>query len=113
MHILNKSTREMRVMISYKDYTELKPYWDYQRKIEYNKEQLRNKIQYVMEDLEDYNNELVTDERDYIHIDHDELFVHFWNMIDFDDMEDPPRAWIPKNKVYQVEGELEGRLLNK
>ena len=58
-----------------------------------------------------HNNEIVTDERDLIDIDQDELFVHFWNMIDYADMEDPPRAWIPKNKVYQVEGELEGRLL--
>ena len=111
MHSLNKSTRELREMISFKDYTELKPYWDYQRKIEFNKEQLKDKLQHIIQDLDEYNNELVTDERDLIDIDQDELLVHFWNMIDLADMEDPPRAWIPKNKVYQVEGELEGRLL--
>lgn len=112
MHLLNTSgTRENYKMISVKDYTDLKPYWDHQRKIEYNKEQLKDQIQYVMQDLDDYNNELVTDERDYVHIDADEMFIHFWNMIDYADMKDPPKAWIPQNKNYQIEGELEGYLL--
>lgn len=111
MQSLNNSSRENRGMISIKDYTDLKPYWDHQRKIEYNKEQLRNQIMYVMEDLHQYNNELVTDERDYIFIDEDQMFEHFWNMIDYSDMKEPPKAWIPQNTMYQIEGELHGRLV--
>ena len=82
-------------MISKSSYTEMKEYWDYQRKIEYNKEQILDQLQHVHDDL-DSN----TIER---------MFSEIWDYQDPEDYEDPPRGWIPKNEQYQIEGELKGR----
>lgn len=80
-------------MITKEDYIKFKPYWDYQRKVEYNREQLEDKLYSV---------------EDYFVESQQEMFDHLWNSIDTEDYEDPPRAWIPKNSKYQVEGEASG-----
>jgi len=80
-------------MITKKDYIEFKPYWDYQRKVEYNREQLEDKLYSV---------------EDYFVESQPEMFEQLWNLIDPEEYETPPRAWIPKNTQYQVEGETSG-----
>jgi len=94
-------------MISSKSYLDLQPYWDYQRKLEYNKEQLFNYVERLIEESVEFNEEFVTDSRDEIHLDKDELFVQLWNQIDTTEMMDPPKDWIPKNPQYQIEGETQ------
>lgn len=83
-------------MISKSSYVEMKEYWDYQRKIEYNREQLLDQLQDVHDDLDS----------DTI----DRMFDDIWNYQDPEDYDDPPRGWIPKNKQFQIEGELKGFL---
>ena len=74
----------------------MKEYWDYQRKVEYNREQLLDQLQNVHDDLDSD-----TIER---------MFDDIWNYQDPEDYDDPPREWIPKNKQFQIEGELKGFL---
>ena len=88
-------------MITKKDYTEFKPYWDYQRKIEYNKETLRDRVELIRLEFESAEG---------IEISLDTLFEDMWNALEPEDYDDPPRAWIPKNADYQVEGEAQGSL---
>jgi hypothetical protein len=84
-------------MISKKDYLNLKAYWDFQRKIEYNKEQLIGNLKSaeVQFNIEIY--------------DMQEMFDDMWSIIDQDDYVEPPRAWIPKDEKFQIEGELKGK----
>jgi hypothetical protein len=107
MSFLNNCSEGTKQMISLKSYSDLQPYWDYQRKIEYNKEQLFDYVERVVEDSIEFNEEYVTDSRDEIHLDRDELFVYLWNQIDTAEMMDPPQSWIPKNPQYQIEGEAQ------
>jgi hypothetical protein len=81
-------------MISKEQYHDMKEYWDYQRKVEYNREQCRQSC-----------------ENDVIHIGDDEigpeeLFEIMWPRIDSADYDDPPLNWIPKNIDYRLEGEV-------
>ena len=82
-------------MILKTEYKKLKAYWDYQRKVEYNREIIWDDINSA-EDT--YHIEL---------LDKDELFDYMWGEIEPDDYVDPPKAWIPINEKYQIEGELE------
>ena len=86
----------MELMISKEDYKELKEYWDYQRKIEYNREILRDQLENVHEDEPE--------------ADVDHMFAEIWNHVDPIDYDDPPRGWIPKNAKFRVEGEMQGRM---
>jgi len=111
MSFVNNYSGGAKQMISFKSYQELQPYWDYQRKLEYNKEQLSDYVDKIMHDAQEFNEEYVTDSLEEIHIDRDDLFVQLWNQINTSDMMDPPTSWIPKNPQYQVEGETSGRLI--
>ena len=86
----------MELMITREDYRELKEYWDYQRKVEYNREILRDQLENVHEDDPE--------------IEIDRMFVEIWNHVEPVDYEDPPRGWIPKNAKFRVEGEMQGRM---
>ena len=88
-------------MITKKDYTEFKPYWDYQRKIEYNRELLEDRVELIKIELQTHEG---------VDLPLDEKFNEMWNALEPEDYEDPPRAWIPKNADYQVEGEAQGSL---
>ena len=107
MSFVNNCSGGTKQMISSKSYLDLQPYWDYQRKLEYNKEQLFNYVERLIEESVEFNEEFVTDSRDEIHLDKDELFVQLWNQIDTTEMMDPPKGWIPKNPQYQIEGETQ------
>ena len=84
-------------MISKKDYLNLKAYWDFQRKIEYNKEQL---MEHLKSAEAQFNIEIY---------DVQEMFEDMWSLIDQEEYEEPPRAWIPKDEKFQIEGELKGK----
>ena len=88
-------------MISKKEYKELKAYWDFQRKIEYNKEMMKKEID---SSEESYNIEI---------LEKDELFDYMWSEMDQEDYQDPPKFWIPLNEKYQIEGESERKNIKR
>ena len=85
-------------MISRKDYIEQKPYWDYQRKIEYNREKVlkgcTNIINYFGET------------EDGFMLEEGALFEKLWNEITPEDYDEPVSDWVPKDKRLRIEGEV-------
>jgi len=78
--------------ISQTDYTELKEYWDYQRKVEYNREK--------MNDLaEKFDNRIYND---FGPVSIEEFKERLWLKIDPIEYEDPPLNWVPKNEKYRL-----------
>ena len=80
-------------MISNEQYNDMKEYWDFQRKIEFNREKCKEaceKIKIIEDDSE---------------LDTSELFAMMWNRISQDEYEDPPKGWIPKNPDLRLESE--------
>ena len=73
--------------ISKDEYTRLQPYWDFQRKKEYNKEQLM----YVCEHITG--------------VEKNSFFDEMWIRLDEKDYLEPSKYWIPKNKNFRIEGE--------
>ena len=82
--------------ISQKDYNNLKEYWDYQRKIEYNKEQI-----YMM--AERFEGRAFND---FGPVSIDEVKSLLWNRIKPDEFEEPPKGWIPQNEKYRLWNEI-------
>jgi hypothetical protein len=81
-------------MISLNQYNDLKEYWDYQRKIEYNRE----KCQLACESVIVVQDDLSMDSSDF--------FEMMWSKMTQEDYEDPPKNWVPKNPDYRIEGEI-------
>ncbi len=78
--------------IAEKDYKDLKEYWDFQRKIEYNKEQ-------VFDMAEKFEGRAYN-EFGPIHI--DDVKDLLWTRIKPDEYMEPPSNWIPKNEKYRL-----------
>ena len=68
-------------------YNELKPFYDFQRKKEYNKEQLKFVCDHVAG------------------VDQNEFFEEMWLRLDEKNYLEPSKYWIPKNKNFRIEGE--------
>ena len=75
-----------------KEYNDLKEYWDYQRKIQYNKEQI-----YAM--AERFEGRTYNDFGP-VHI--DEVKAMLWDRIKPDEYEDPPEDWVPQDPKYKL-----------
>jgi len=75
-----------------KDYNSKKEYWDYQRKVEYNREQVNMMSEKfegrVYSDLGMLNT--------------DEIKNKLWNKIDPAEYEDPPKDWVPKDPKFKL-----------
>ena len=78
--------------ISQEQYKDLKEYWDYQRKIEYNREQ--------MEKMADNFEGRIYNDFGAVNI--EEFKNKLWNKIDPVEYEDPPKNWVPKNEQYRL-----------
>ena len=76
-----------------KDYLNLKEMYDYKRKIEYNKEKIKKRIDKMYEQFE--FNIIETKE---------EIFEHFWSNVNLNrtDLDDPPVEWKPKDKKLRL-----------
>lgn len=82
-------------MITEKDYTNLKEYWDYQRKIEYNREEVEKMAA-------DFEGRL--QRNDGMHITpltSNDIFDMIWNKMRGEDYQDPPVGWVPKDPKYR------------
>ena len=73
--------------ISKDEYIRLQPYWDFQRKKEYNKEQLKYACSHVAS------------------VDGNIFFEQMWVMFEEKDYQDPPLSWVPKDEKFRIEGE--------
>ena len=79
-------------MISQKDYENLKEMYDYKRKIEYNKEKTKKRID---EMYKEFNILGGTKE---------EMFDHFWSNVNYNNtqFDDPPADWVPENQKLRL-----------
>ena len=67
-------------------YKELKPMYDFQRKVEYNKEKLRKAVNFMLDDPE-------------------ALFEDIWGRMKEEEMIEVPKDWVPENDNLKIEGE--------
>jgi len=74
--------------ISEKEYFELQEYWDYQRKVEYNRELTLSKVKQLWAEHEV-----------------DEIFPVVWNKVSTDVYMDPPTNYVPEDENLRLEGE--------
>jgi len=94
------------VSIQPKEYKELKEYWDFQRKKEYNKEK-------VMKMCESFGGRLYDQ---FGPIPLQEVKDTIWSKIPQSEYEDPPEEWIPEDPNYRLwweTGDLDSSKLSK
>ena len=72
--------------VSKEEYKKLKEYFDFQRKVEYNKEKLRKAV------------EVMLDEPDI-------LFNDIWSRMKEEEMAEIPKGWVPEDDKLKIEGE--------
>ena len=69
-----------------KKYIELIPMYDFQRKVQYNKEKLRKAVDFMLDEPE-------------------LLFNDIWSKMKEEDMKETPKGWVPKDDKLKIEGE--------
>ncbi len=84
------------LMITKKDYTDLKEYWDYQRLLEYNREKLKDKLKVIQGKVFNQYGPLNTET----------MFDDIWTNVESTDLDKPPVGWIPKDKNLRFEWEI-------
>ena len=67
-------------------YKELKPMYDFQRKVQYNKEKLRKAVEVMLEEP-------------------DILFNDIWSRMKEEEMTEIPKGWVPQDDKLKIEGE--------
>ena len=67
-------------------YIEFKEYYDFQRKVQYNKEKLRKAVNFMLDDPE-------------------ALFEDIWGKMKEEEMIEAPKNWVPENDNLKIEGE--------
>lgn len=89
----------MTMPITKENYLELKEYWDYQRKVEYNKELIFSMLEKFQ------NRSFFRMSADSPRLSLEEAFDEMWSRIDAEDYEEVPKGYVPKNENYRIEGE--------
>ena len=87
-------------MITKKDYEDLKEYWDYQRKVQYNKEVVFNMADHFENRV--YN--------DFGMVDLNEMKDMLWARVKTDDYEEPRKGWVPEDPKLRFEWEGEANM---
>ena len=72
--------------VTKEEYKKLKEYFDFQRKVEYNKEKLRKAVEVMLDEPEI-------------------LFNDIWGKMKEEEMVDVPKGWVPQNDKLKIEGE--------
>ena len=67
-------------------YKELKPMYDFQRKVQYNKEKSRKAVEVMLEEP-------------------DILFNDIWSRMKEEEMTEIPKGWVPQDDKLKIEGE--------
>ena len=89
------STNTNYQMITKKDYEDLKEYWDYQRKVQYNKEVVFN----MADSFEGrvYN--------DFGPVNLNDMKELLWSRVKSEDYEEPRKGWVPEDEKLRFEWE--------
>ena len=95
-------------MIEKEDYERLKEYYDFQRKKEYNKELLKDST-------EKMHGRLFTGAGQAVST--DEIFDMVWSKLPENQLEEPPKHWIPRDdklkKWNEVHNEKDNKKFNR
>ena len=67
-------------------YIEFKEYYDFQRKVQYNKEKLKKAVDFMLDEP-------------------DILFDDIWGRMKEEEMIEVPKDWVPENDNLKIEGE--------
>ena len=81
--------------ITKESYKDLKEYWDYQRKVQYNKEIVHNMADQFEGRV--YN--------DFGMVSIDEMKNLLWTRVKPEDYEEPRKGWVPEDPKLRFEGE--------
>jgi|TARA_B100001964_G_scaffold60501_1_gene68557 hypothetical protein len=93
-----------KLMISDEDYLELKEMYDWERKVEFNKELLRQNIELFFKYQGD-NNFFMTDSGPQ-KIDKEIMFEDMWNMMNENHYDIPPREWVPLDPRLRISSDV-------
>ena len=85
----------MNMPITKTQYEDMKEYWDYQRKVQYNKETV-----YRMADQ--FKNRIYND---FGMVDLDTIREQLWVRVDIDEYEEPHKGWVPQDEKLRFEWE--------
>ena len=93
--MVTECTNTNNQMITKKNYEDLKEYWDYQRKVQYNKEVVHN----MADPFEGrvYN--------DFGMVNLDEMKDLLWTRVKAEDYEEPRKGWVPEDPKLRFEWE--------
>lgn len=83
--------------ITKEQYIDLKEYWDYQRKVAYNKEMLDHIA-------EQFKNRV---HNEFGIMEHSEIKKILWDRVESEDYEDPPKHWVPQDSTVRFDWELD------
>jgi len=98
--MVTECTDRNNQMITKKDYENLKEYWDYQRKVEYNKEVVFNMADsFEGRVYNDFGAVNLNDMKDLL-----------WTRVKPEDYENPRKGWVPLNENYRFEWEGEANM---
>jgi len=86
--------------ISKESYNDLKEYWDYQRKVQYNKEVVFNMA-------DQFENRVYND---FGPVSLDEMKDLLWTRVKSEDYEEPRKGWIPEDPSLRFEWEGESHM---
>ena len=95
--MVTECTNRNYQMITKKDYEDLKEYWDYQRKVQYNKEVVHNMADQF--ECRVYN--------DFGMVDLREMKDLLWARVKTADYEEPRKGWVPEDPKLRFEWEGE------
>ena len=101
----NKDKKKLKkLMISDEKYKELKEMYDWERKVEFNKELLRQNIELFFK-YQGQNNFVMTDSGPH-KIDKEVMFDDMWNMMNESGYDDPPGEWVPLNPKLRISSDM-------
>lgn len=89
------STNTNYQMITKEQYKDLKEYWDYQRKVQYNKEM-------VFSMANDFEGRVYNE---FGMVDLNEMKQMLWNRVKPEDYEEPRKGWVPEDPKLRFEDE--------
>jgi hypothetical protein len=87
----------MTMPITKEQYIDLKEYWDYQRKVAYNKE--------MLDQIADQFKNRVHNE--FGIMEHSEIKKILWDRVESEDYEDPPKHWVPQDATVRFDWEID------
>ena len=99
-----KEKKLQELMISDKEYKEFKAMYDWQRKVEFNKELLRQNIELFFK-FQGTNNFFMTDSGPE-KISPERMYEDMWDMMNENGYDEPPRDWVPLDPSLRISADV-------